>query len=181
MAHQCPDLPRPPRRSAGWSHLGNPAQRSLTGTRSTSARVQRDRRDVLICRRAGIRANCHRPDADDLAYSRHMLMVLSTGMSGTGKPTALQVLGSRGHRTVDTDTDRWSHWMTLATDGPTGYGASRPSGVRGCRRKPCRPDEGTPSRGAHLQPRAALERRPNVLSPFPCGWVGCGERESLGR
>lgn len=33
-------------------------------------------------------------------------------MSGTGKSTALQVLDSRGHRTVDTDTDRWSHWVT---------------------------------------------------------------------
>lgn len=33
-------------------------------------------------------------------------------MSATGKSTALQVLGSRGHRTVDTDTDRWSHWVT---------------------------------------------------------------------
>jgi dephospho-CoA kinase len=42
-----------------------------------------------------------------------MPKVLITGMSGTGKSTALQVLGSRGHRTVDTDTDRWSHWVTL--------------------------------------------------------------------
>jgi dephospho-CoA kinase len=39
--------------------------------------------------------------------------VLLTGMSGTGKSTALRVLGARGHRTVDTDTDRWSRWVTL--------------------------------------------------------------------
>lgn len=42
-----------------------------------------------------------------------MTKILITGMSGTGKSTALQVLGSRGHRTVDTDTDRWSHWVAL--------------------------------------------------------------------
>jgi predicted ATPase len=39
--------------------------------------------------------------------------VLITGMSGTGKSTGLRVLGSRGHRTVDTDTDRCSHWVML--------------------------------------------------------------------
>ena len=45
-----------------------------------------------------------------------MAKTLVTGMSGTGKSTALGVLGSRGHRTVDTDTDQWSHWVT-APDG----------------------------------------------------------------
>jgi len=39
--------------------------------------------------------------------------ILITGMSGTGKSTALRGLGARGHRTVDTDTDRWSRWVTL--------------------------------------------------------------------
>jgi dephospho-CoA kinase len=34
-------------------------------------------------------------------------------MSGTGKSTALQVLGERGHRVVDTDTDEWSCWVGL--------------------------------------------------------------------
>lgn len=42
-----------------------------------------------------------------------MAKVLITGMSGTGKSTILEMLGARGHRTVDTDTDRWSHWVTL--------------------------------------------------------------------
>jgi dephospho-CoA kinase len=42
-----------------------------------------------------------------------MPKVLVTGMSGTGKSAALQVLGERGHRVVDTDTDEWSHWVTL--------------------------------------------------------------------
>ncbi|MFF7603350.1 AAA family ATPase [Streptomyces mirabilis] len=41
------------------------------------------------------------------------MKVLITGMSGTGKSTALHHLCQRGHRTVDTDTDAWSHWMTL--------------------------------------------------------------------
>jgi dephospho-CoA kinase len=34
-------------------------------------------------------------------------------MSGTGKSTALQVLGERGHHVVDTDTDEWSCWVSL--------------------------------------------------------------------
>jgi len=37
--------------------------------------------------------------------------ILVTGMSGTGKSTALRVLGARGHRVVDTDTDEWSCWV----------------------------------------------------------------------
>jgi shikimate kinase len=49
-----------------------------------------------------------------------MPKVLVTGMSGTGKSTALQLLSARGHRTVDTDTDRWSHWVTLP-DGSTDW------------------------------------------------------------
>ena len=39
-------------------------------------------------------------------------------MSGTGKSAALQVLGERGHRVVDTDTDQWSHWVTLPDGSP---------------------------------------------------------------
>ncbi|WP_328502440.1 AAA family ATPase [Streptomyces sp. NBC_00457] len=41
------------------------------------------------------------------------MKVLITGMSGTGKSTALHHLRRRGHRTVDTDADAWSHWATL--------------------------------------------------------------------
>jgi dephospho-CoA kinase len=37
--------------------------------------------------------------------------VLVTGMSGTGKSSVLRVLGKRGHRVVDTDTDEWSEWV----------------------------------------------------------------------
>jgi dephospho-CoA kinase len=43
-----------------------------------------------------------------------MPKVLVTGMSGTGKSTALRALGERGHRVVDTDTDQWSYWVTSA-------------------------------------------------------------------
>jgi predicted ATPase len=46
--------------------------------------------------------------------------MLITGMSGTGKSTALQVLGERGHRVVDTDTGQWSHWVRLP-DGSTDW------------------------------------------------------------
>lgn len=45
-----------------------------------------------------------------------MPKVLVTGMSGTGKSAALQMLGERGHRVVDTDTDQWCRWVT----GPDG-------------------------------------------------------------
>ena len=47
-----------------------------------------------------------------------MPKVLVTGMSGTGKSAALQVLGERGHRVVDTDTDQWSCWATLPDGSP---------------------------------------------------------------
>lgn len=40
-----------------------------------------------------------------------MSKILVTGMSGTGKSTALQLLDQRGHRVVDTDTDEWSRWI----------------------------------------------------------------------
>jgi dephospho-CoA kinase len=44
--------------------------------------------------------------------------VLVTGMSGTGKSSALRLLAARGHRTVDTDTDAWSYWVTLPDGSP---------------------------------------------------------------
>jgi hypothetical protein len=45
---------------------------------------------------------------------------LVTGMSGTGKSTALPMLGRRGHRVVDTDTDtdEWSRWVSLPDGSP---------------------------------------------------------------
>lgn len=47
-----------------------------------------------------------------------MPKVLVTGMSGTGKSAALQLLGEHGHRVVDTDTDEWSRWVTLPDGSP---------------------------------------------------------------
>jgi dephospho-CoA kinase len=44
--------------------------------------------------------------------------VLVTGMSGTGKSSALRLLAARGHQTVDTDTDEWSHWVTRPDGSP---------------------------------------------------------------
>ncbi|RPF39284.1 AAA family ATPase [Streptomyces sp. TLI_185] len=41
-------------------------------------------------------------------------------MSGTGKSTALHHLRQRGHTAVDTDTEIWSHWVTLP-DGSTDW------------------------------------------------------------
>jgi shikimate kinase len=45
-----------------------------------------------------------------------MRRVLVTGMSGTGKSTALAELGRRGFRVVDTDFGGWSEWIP-ARDG----------------------------------------------------------------
>src|SRR6478609_8627326 len=42
-----------------------------------------------------------------------MTAILVTGMSGTGKSTALEALAERGYRVVDTDTDAWSEWVAL--------------------------------------------------------------------
>ena len=47
-----------------------------------------------------------------------MRKVLVTGMSGTGKSAALQMPGERGHRVVDTDTDQYSHRVTLPDGSP---------------------------------------------------------------
>ncbi|MGW4637708.1 AAA family ATPase [Sphaerisporangium sp. NPDC004334] len=47
-----------------------------------------------------------------------MAKVLVTGMSGTGKSTVLRRLGLRGHRVVDTDTEEWSHWVTMPDGSP---------------------------------------------------------------
>jgi len=55
--------------------------------------------------------------------------VLITGMSGTGKSTVLRALAERGHRTVDTDRDIWSHWVTMP-DGSADW-VWREDAVRG--------------------------------------------------
>jgi len=39
-----------------------------------------------------------------------MRRILVTGMSGTGKSTALAELAQRGFRVVDTDDPPWSEW-----------------------------------------------------------------------
>jgi gluconate kinase len=44
------------------------------------------------------------------------MRVLVTGMSGTGKSTALAELERRGFRIVDLDTPGWSEWVPLADD-----------------------------------------------------------------
>ncbi|HEX6701296.1 MAG TPA: AAA family ATPase [Gaiellaceae bacterium] len=45
-----------------------------------------------------------------------MRKVLITGMSGTGKSTALAELERRGFRVVDTDSTEWSEWMPDAEE-----------------------------------------------------------------
>ena len=43
-----------------------------------------------------------------------MRRVLVTGMSGTGKSSALEELGERGFRVVETDVPPWSEWIPAA-------------------------------------------------------------------
>ena len=43
-----------------------------------------------------------------------MKRILVTGMSGTGKSSALERLGRLGFRTVDTDEDYWTEWSQAA-------------------------------------------------------------------
>ena len=45
-----------------------------------------------------------------------MRRVLVTGMSGTGKSTALVELAKRGYRVVDTDSPEWSEWIPAADE-----------------------------------------------------------------
>jgi AAA domain-containing protein len=44
--------------------------------------------------------------------------ILVTGMSGTGKSTALALLGQRGYRVVDTDSDQWCEWVVDSAGEP---------------------------------------------------------------
>src|SRR5437763_5474078 len=44
------------------------------------------------------------------------MRVLVTGMSGTGKSTALVELEKRGYRVVDTDSRDWSEWIPGADE-----------------------------------------------------------------
>jgi dephospho-CoA kinase len=50
-----------------------------------------------------------------------MIRVLITGMSGTGKSTALAELARRGHRVVDADLSAWS----IEVGSPDGSGAEQ--------------------------------------------------------
>jgi broad-specificity NMP kinase len=43
-----------------------------------------------------------------------MKRVLITGMSGTGKSTLICELAARGYKAIDTDTEEWSEWVTIA-------------------------------------------------------------------
>ncbi len=45
------------------------------------------------------------------------MRILVTGMSGTGKSSALVELGRRGLRIVDTDSTEWSEWFPDADGG----------------------------------------------------------------
>lgn len=55
------------------------------------------------------------------SYNERMGVILVTGMSGTGKSTALNALEQRGYRVVDTDFGGWIHEIPR----PDGTGAQR--------------------------------------------------------
>ncbi|HEU4783268.1 MAG TPA: AAA family ATPase [Ktedonobacterales bacterium] len=45
-----------------------------------------------------------------------MKRILVTGMSGTGKSTAIGELAARGYKAVDADTDEYSEWVEINGD-----------------------------------------------------------------
>ena len=49
-----------------------------------------------------------------------MTRVLVTGVSGTGKSSALAELAERGYRVVDTDDAGWSEWVDVAEEAGGG-------------------------------------------------------------
>jgi len=55
-------------------------------------------------------------------YTAGMKRALLTGMSGVGKSTLICGLAARGYKAVDTDTDEWSEWVTVAGD-PARFGS----------------------------------------------------------
>jgi hypothetical protein len=56
-------------------------------------------------------------DPEQREVARQRSVVLVTGMSGTGKPSALGALAGRGHRVCDTDDPGWIV-MSQTPDGP---------------------------------------------------------------
>lgn len=50
-------------------------------------------------------------------------------MSGTGKSTVIAALAARGYQAVDTDTDEWSEWVTVAGDTTQAGVAAEPDWV----------------------------------------------------
>src|SRR4051812_40136195 len=48
------------------------------------------------------------------------MRILVTGMSGTGKSSALAELGRRGFRVVDMDSPEWSEWVPAPDRGEAG-------------------------------------------------------------
>lgn len=55
-----------------------------------------------------------------MSNKKKALKIFVTGMSGTGKSTALEKLSERGHHVVDTDSDEWSCWVASA-DGSSDW------------------------------------------------------------
>jgi shikimate kinase len=54
-----------------------------------------------------------------------MKRVLITGMSATGKSTVIGELAARGYTAVDADSNEWSEWVDVESNGPEGPDAGR--------------------------------------------------------
>jgi thymidylate kinase len=78
-------------------------------------------------------------------------MVLVTGMSGTGKSTALVELAQRGFRTVDTDEPGWSTWSE--PDGGYVWNEDRISELLATNNGPALYVSGTVSNQGRFYPR----------------------------
>ena len=90
------------------------AERGAGGSRRARAR-RRDARALPGRQRAPrVRSRPTRPL--DERERAEMAKVLVTGMSGTGKSSALLALGRRGHRVVDTDAPGWTEWVASSEE-----------------------------------------------------------------
>ena len=65
-----------------------------------------------------------------------MRRILVTGMSGTGKSSALAELERRGFRVVDMDSPEWSEWVPAADRGEAGEWVWREDRVAGLLAEP---------------------------------------------
>jgi hypothetical protein len=115
------------------AHIFSPGNALACFTQATNC----DRRIAVALRDLRIADVERRIPVDRDRAKQGMKRILITGMSGTGKSSAIQELAARGYQAHDLDTPEWSEWVdadpadTLPPKERTGSGAGIAS-VRFC-------------------------------------------------